>query len=97
MRFIIVLIFSLFSSFVFADNKITYPERAWQLHKSGDVDILYNIDERGYVDNIRVINEEPKGFFVRGIKNQMDNWRFPKGHPRKDINLSVKFRYPKSK
>jgi len=97
MRFIIVFILPLLSSFAFADNKITYSERACQLHKSGNVDIIYNIDESGYVDKIRVINEEPKGFFVRGIKNQMDNWRFQKGNPKKDIKLSVKFRYPENK
>lgn len=97
MRLIIVLILSILSDFAIADNKLTYPERAWQLQKSGEVDIIYNIDEYGGVENIRLIKEEPKGFFERGVRSQMGKWKFPKGNPRKDIKLSVKFRYPESK
>lgn len=97
MRFIIVFVFSFLSIFAFADNKITYPERAWQLHKSGEVELVYNINVYGNVENIRLVKEDPKGFFERGIRSQMDNWKFQKGNPKKDIKLSVKFIYPETR
>lgn len=97
MRLIFVFIILALSSFAFADNKLTYPERAWQLHKSGEVKLVYNINGYGNVENIRLVKEDPKGFFERGIRSQMDNWKFQKGNPRKDIKLSVKFIYPETR
>lgn len=97
MRLIIVFIVLSLSRFAFADNKLTYPERAWQLHKSGEVVLVYNINDYGNVENIRLVKEDPKGFFERGVVSQVYNWKFEKGNPKKDIKLSVKFRYPETK
>ena len=73
------------------NHKVTYPFRAGELRVSGDVSVLYDINEEGRTRNIRVINAEPKNYFEKSIKLDVSSWQFAKNNPRKDVRLDVSY------
>jgi len=74
------------------NHKVTYPFRAGELRVSGDVSVLYDINEEGRTRNIRVINAEPKNYFEKAIKQDVYSWQFATNNPRKDVRLDVSYR-----
>lgn len=93
MRFIIIIAFLLMSNASNGmDNKIKYPERALELNFSGFVDIIYDIDNSGMVENVRIIKSEPKYVFDRSVDSQVKKWRFMKGGAKKDVPLKIVFK-----
>ncbi|MGV8924998.1 MAG: TonB family protein [Ewingella sp.] len=74
------------------NNKVTYPFRAGELRVSGDVSVLYDINEEGRTRNIRVISSEPKNYFEKAIKQDVSNWQFATNNQRKNVRLDVSYR-----
>lgn len=73
-------------------NKVSYPFRAGELRVSGDVSVLYDVNEYGRTRNIRVLNAEPKNYFENSIKKDVSTWQFAENNPRKDVRLDVSYR-----
>lgn len=86
----LILIFVSFS--LFAKESLTYPDRAKSLRITGTVDLLYDISEDGRVENVRVINANPKYVFERSVIKQVSNWRMPIGDKREGVPLHVIFK-----
>lgn len=93
MKSILFILFALILSGCTSGNhKVTYPFRAGELRVSGDVSVLYDINEEGRTRNIRVINAEPKNYFEKAIKQDVSKWQFATHNPRKDVRLDVSYR-----
>lgn len=78
-----------------SENKIYYPNRAESLRISGSVDLLYDVNSHGRVENIRVLSSEPKYYFEKMVAQQMKLWRFKEASPKKDVPLHIEFRQDK--
>ncbi len=92
MKNIAVILFVLIVSGCSAGpNKVTYPLRASELRVSGAVSVIYDINEEGRAENIRVLNAEPKYYFEKSIKQDISKWNFAKNDPRKDVRLDVEY------
>jgi protein TonB len=72
-------------------NSINYPLRATALRIEGEVQVLYDINDSGYTENIRVIEARPKDVFERQVMMDILRWRFKPGEQKKDIPLKVSF------
>lgn len=86
---IIALLFT--SVTALAANEIHYPARAESLRIDGEVSVLYDVNEHGRTENIRVINTKPKYVFDRNVQKQISEWVYPKDSPQRDILLRVIF------
>lgn len=73
-------------------NVIKYPTRAENLRIEGEVNVLYDINNNGSVDNVRLVKAEPPYVFDRSVRNQISHWKFPAGEARKDESLKVIFK-----
>ncbi|ORM66135.1 TonB family protein [Pantoea rwandensis] len=92
MRKLLFLTLILFSAISSAANIIHYPERAEKLRIDGEVNVLYDVNERGTPENIRVLTASPKYVFDRDVQKQIATWRYPSGNPERDIPLRVIFK-----
>ncbi|MGP2500412.1 TonB family protein [Pantoea ananatis] len=86
-----IIFFTIIFSFSSYANVIKYPERAESLRIDGNVSIIYDIDNNGNVNNIRVLNAEPKYVFERSVVKQISRWKFPRNDEKKNIELNVIF------
>lgn len=73
-------------------NVIKYPTRAENLRIEGEVNVLYDINNNGSVDNVRLIKAEPPYVFDRSVRNQISHWRFPAGEAKNDESLRILFK-----
>lgn len=92
MRTILILALLFTSITAMAANVIHYPTRAEKLRIDGEVSVLYDVNEQGRAENIRVINTEPKYVFDRYVQKQIAEWKYPKDSPQRDIPLRVIFK-----
>ncbi|MBD9642935.1 TonB family protein [Pantoea sp. PNT02] len=92
MRKIIFVLIILFSSLAYAANVISYPDRPEKLRISGEVNVLYDITNRGRVENIRLVSAEPEYVFNRSVKKQLSFWKYQEGKPQTDVPLRVIFK-----
>lgn len=86
-----IIFFTIIFSFSSYANVIKYPERAESLRIDGNVSIIYDIDNNGNVNNIRVVNAEPKYVFERSVVKQISRWKFPRNDEKKNVELNVIF------
>lgn len=86
-----IIFFTIIFTFSSYANVIKYPERAESLRIDGNVSIIYDIDNNGKVNNIRVVNAEPKYVFERSVVKQISRWKFPRNDEKKNIELNVIF------
>nr|WP_281434534.1 TonB family protein [Erwinia phyllosphaerae] len=73
------------------NEQVFYPRNAWHLRASGQVSLIYDINQNGEVTNIRIIDSKPYMMFDEIVKDSIRKWRFKSGLPKKDIPLTVKF------
>lgn len=88
----LILALSFFSCISSAANVIHYPERAERLRIDGKINVLYDVNESGKTENIRVISASPRYVFDRDIKKQIAAWRYPSGKAESDVPLRVIFK-----
>ncbi|PKH24372.1 energy transducer TonB [Enterobacterales bacterium CwR94] len=79
-----------------ANKNITYPTGAFVQGASGIVDVLYDINTRGQVENIRFQRDNPLADFEKDIERQMHQWSFERADARRDIPLRLDFRINRS-
>ena len=70
---------------------IYYPPRAMDVRANGVVAVLYDINDAGGTENIRVVRSEPYRMFDQSVKSAIRKWHFAAGKPVKDIPVTVKF------
>lgn len=69
-----------------------YPERARALGIEGTVKILFDVDDSGQVQNLRIVSATPKNMFEREIRQVARGWRYESGKPGKDLNITIEFK-----
>lgn len=85
-------VFILFISLVSLSAKAAeYPLRAWQLGKTGEVTLTFDVDSDGIPNNINVEKSNPKGFFERSAFNAVKEMRFEKSKPEVGRVITVRF------
>lgn len=87
----LIIFFTIVFSFSSSANVIKYPERAESLRIDGNVSVIYDVDINGNVNNIRVVNAEPKYVFERSVVKQVSKWKFPRNDEKKNVELNVIF------
>ena len=78
------------------DNTIKFPERAYQYGVYRTVQVHYDVDSDGRVENV-VVDNADDGFFTRQIVADMKHWRLATGDPKNDVLLTVSFERGKSR
>lgn len=85
--FIILLLFQPFSNAI----EIEYPSRAWYLNQNGYVKVVYDIDENGLVENIKILESKPAFMFDDAVKKALYKQNFEKYNSKKSVQLTVIF------
>jgi len=80
------------AAFTVEANVIKYPVRAENLRIGGEVNVLYDINNNGRVENVRFTRAEPPYVFDRSVRKQISYWKFPAGAARKDELLKIIFK-----
>ncbi|HEK2898686.1 TonB family protein [Proteus terrae] len=73
-----------------------YPTRALDAKLESDVEVVFDVDENGIVQNIRVFEPVHVGFH-RSIRRAMREWRYETGKPTKDLKIIIEFRLENEK
>lgn len=71
-----------------------YPPRAWNLHVGGMTTIMYSVEEDGSTSDVHMICEQPTGFFARNAIHDVQTWKYPPHHPKKNIVVRIKYVLP---
>ncbi|PLR40697.1 hypothetical protein CYR55_05300 [Chimaeribacter californicus] len=74
------------------DNSLSYPRRAEALRIDGHVKVIYDVNNKGVVENIRFIEASPKHSFEKSIREQMRHWHFKANDAKRDVPLDVTFK-----
>lgn len=76
-------------------NLPEYPRRALDMRIDGHVIVMFDIDNHGNVDNIRIIEAKPNNIFNRSVIQAMKRWKYPP-RMKKDLKTKVIFNRNKS-
>jgi len=73
---------------------IDFPRYEWSFAQDGEVSVLYDVNADGRVENVRFIEAKPSLLFISYLKKKMiDDWRFEKNRPKRDVSVKVKFKH----
>ncbi|XBS68250.1 TonB family protein [Acerihabitans sp. KWT182] len=68
-----------------------YPDRARALGIEGRVQIQFDVNVDGQVENLRIISATPPNMFERGIREATRRWRYQSGRPGKNVTMTIIF------
>ncbi|MEM9322303.1 MAG: energy transducer TonB [Pseudomonadota bacterium] len=69
-----------------------YPRDAALRGVEGYVELVFDIDDKGVPNKIRVVAAEPGRFFNASAKAALECWRFPANDPRDNVNITLEFK-----
>lgn len=76
-------------------NQPEYPRRALDMRLEGYVVVLYDVNDNGRIENIRIIESKPNNIFDRSVINAMRMWKY-QPIPAKDLTIKIIFNRNKS-
>jgi protein TonB len=68
-----------------------YPDRARVLGIEGRVQIQFDVNAGGQVENLQIISATPRNMFERQIREAVPRWRYQSGKPGKNLTMTVIF------
>lgn len=77
-----------------------YPEFAIERHVEGYVNLAYDVDSKGNVYNVRILDAKPEHIFNQSAITALSDWKFsiyPKGKQviaRKDQTVRFYYHFP---
>lgn len=75
----------------------SYPRRALQRGVEGAVVVRLDVDERGFVENIRIVRSEPTGIFDQSVISAVEGYRYsPRLENEKPVaerNVEISFEF----
>ncbi|WP_261247020.1 TonB family protein [Proteus terrae] len=69
-----------------------YPVKAAFNRMEGELKVKFDVDENGYVQNIRVLDSPLVDVFGLSLIHAMEQWRYETGKPAKDLNFVMEFK-----
>lgn len=73
---------------------IDFPRYEWSFAQDGEVNVLYDINSSGRVENVRIAEAKPSLLYTGYIKRKMlEDWRFEKNNPKRDVSVKVEFKH----
>lgn len=68
-----------------------YPNRARALNQEGSVEVMFDVNSNGKLENIRIINATPKNLFEEEVKRALKKWQYER-KASQNIRLTINFR-----
>lgn len=69
-----------------------YPTGAKTANIEGDVEVRFDVDKNGNVQNIRISDDPIAAIFAPSVSLAMKHWRYESGKPAKDLKVVIQFR-----
>ena len=69
-----------------------YPVKAAFNRMEGELKVKFDVDENGYVQNIRVLDSPLVDVVGLSLIHAMEQWRYETGKPAKDLNFGWCFK-----
>ncbi|MGE0970357.1 TonB family protein [Klebsiella sp. WOUb02] len=69
-----------------------YPIVAHANHLTGYVQVVYDVNAQGKVEELRIVDSQPRYLFDEEVVRAMAQWEFEKNKPYKDMEMRVNFR-----
>ncbi|WP_052698748.1 TonB family protein [Raoultella terrigena] len=69
-----------------------YPIVAHANHLTGYVQVVYDVNAQGKVEELRIVDSQPRYLFDEAVVRAMAQWEFEKNKPYKDMEIRVNFR-----
>lgn len=73
-------------------DRPVYPYYAFKNHIEGHVKFVFDVDAEGKVSEMRISESTPDGLFNDTVIRAVNQWRFEKGHPTKNLPMNVVMR-----
>ncbi|WP_164971523.1 TonB family protein [Proteus hauseri] len=69
-----------------------YPARAKEAKIEGSLEIKFDVDENGQVQNIRMLDTPLVNVFGLSLIHAMEHWRYETGKPISDLKMIIEFK-----
>ncbi|WP_261666985.1 TonB family protein [Erwinia mallotivora] len=92
MKTIIISIFVCIMLMTGFSHAASYPQKAWELNKSGEVTVRYDVNKYGRAENFKIMKSEPEGFFERSAIEAVKEMNFEINRPEINRETTVKFK-----
>lgn len=69
-----------------------YPSRARVLGIEGELVVIFNVNNLGKVENIRIFSATPTGIFERSVRSAMRLWTYESNKAKQNLIIMFKFR-----
>lgn len=68
-----------------------YPNAARLFGIEGELNVMYDINVMGKIENVRILSSVPSGAFEENTKLAMRRWMYEKNKPKKNLTVCFKF------
>lgn len=68
-----------------------YPAQAFHDKQTGLVVAMFDVNQVGHVENIRILSAQPKGAFDATVKSTLAKWQYEKNKPAQDMTMRFIF------
>lgn len=69
-----------------------YPERALALQQEGRVEVSFDINAAGHVENIKIIAAQPRNLFEHAVKMALSRWHYQSGRAASNQRVVIQFK-----